>query len=87
MDRPHSREDAETGKSERKPADIPVISEPAGKTAVVEAARDRPTLKAGPAGGAYIPPFRLLQVQVLVARTYHQHSAHFEQLQLLQAQR
>ena len=33
---------------------------------ITEAPKPRPVLKPGPAGGAYIPPFRLQQVLLLV---------------------
>lgn len=64
-DRPRSRELA-TSISARlgdKPADRSLSTKPAEAAAVTEAPRERPSLKAGPAGGAYIPPFRLQQVR------------------------
>ena len=54
-DRPRTRESSPAKKSS------PVATEPVAAP-VAEAPRERPALKAGPAGGAYIPPFKLAQV-------------------------
>lgn len=61
-DRPRSRE--AKGKSAAGADDVP-SDKIAPADVITEAPKQRPALKAGPAGGAYIPPFRLLQVLVM----------------------
>ncbi len=56
---------------ERKPVDISLVAAPAEDAAVTEAPKERTVLKAGPAGGAYIPPFRLAQVLCAVVAAVH----------------
>jgi hypothetical protein len=55
---------------ERKPIDASLVAAPA-EDAVTEAPKERTVLKAGPAGGAYIPPFRLAQVVCAVEAAVH----------------
>ncbi len=55
---------------ERKPTDASLVAAPA-EDAVTEAPKERTVLKAGPAGGAYIPPFRLAQVLCAVVAAVH----------------
>ncbi|KAL0022308.1 hypothetical protein WJX79_009133 [Trebouxia sp. C0005] len=47
---------------ERKPNDTSNVAAAAEDAAATEAPKERTVLKAGPAGGAYIPPFRLAQM-------------------------
>lgn len=56
---------------ERKPTDASLVAAPAEDAAVTEAPKERTVLKAGPAGGAYIPPFRLAQVLCAVVAAVH----------------
>ena len=56
---------------ERKPTDASLVAAPAEDAAVTEAPKERTVLKAGPAGGAYIPPFRLAQVVCAVEAAVH----------------
>lgn len=56
---------------ERKPIDASLVAAPAEDAAVTEAPKERTVLKAGPAGGAYIPPFRLAQVVCAVEAAVH----------------
>lgn len=59
-DRPRSRE--AKGKSAAGADDMANEKSLVSADVITEAPKQRPALKAGPAGGAYIPPFRLLQV-------------------------
>lgn len=59
-DRPRSRE--AKGKSAAGADEVANDKSLTPADVITEAPKQRPALKAGPAGGAYIPPFRLLQV-------------------------
>ena len=56
---------------ERKLIDPSLVAAPAEDAAVTDAPKERTILKAGPAGGAYIPPFRLAQVLYAVVAVVH----------------
>ncbi len=58
-------------RTERKPIETSTIAAAAEDAAVTEAPKERTVLKAGPAGGAYIPPFRLAQVLCTVVAAFH----------------
>ena len=73
-DRPRSRE--ADGKSAAEAEDLAIDKSLTPAAVITEAPKQRPALKAGPAGGAYIPPFRLLQVSGMTHVDQHTRSVY-----------